>query len=100
MQTRRLGNSDLDITRIGFGAWAVGGPDWAFAWGPQDDADSIAAIREALDCGVNWIDTAPATAPAHPEESSARAPAAWFKRPSASTNANPAWGAVRQIANS
>lgn len=58
MHTRLLGKSDLLITPIGFGAWAIGGPDWAFSWGPQEDSDSIAAIREALDLGINWIDTA------------------------------------------
>jgi aryl-alcohol dehydrogenase-like predicted oxidoreductase len=59
MQTRQLGPSTLDITRIGLGAWAIGGA-WRFGWGPQDDADSIAAIRRAIDRGINWIDTAPA----------------------------------------
>ena len=59
MQTRQLGQSTLDITRIGLGAWAIGGA-WRFGWGPQDDADSIAAIRRAIARGVNWIDTAPA----------------------------------------
>lgn len=58
MQTRRLGNTDLDITPIGLGAWAIGGDRWAYGWGPQDDRDSIAAIRRALDLGINWIDTA------------------------------------------
>ncbi len=58
MQTRQLGNSDLNITPIGIGAWAMGGGDWAFAWGAQDDQDSINAIRAALDAGMNWIDTA------------------------------------------
>ena len=58
MHTRKLANLDLRITPIGFGAWAVGGGGWEFAWGSQDDNDSIAAIREALDAGVNWIDTA------------------------------------------
>jgi aryl-alcohol dehydrogenase-like predicted oxidoreductase len=58
MQTRPLGHSDLQITPIGFGAWAIGGGGWAFGWGPQDDADSIASIREAIDLGINWIDTA------------------------------------------
>ncbi|HEX5322982.1 MAG TPA: aldo/keto reductase [Capsulimonadaceae bacterium] len=58
MQTRRLGNSDMNITVLGFGAWAIGGGGWAFGWGPQDDADSITAIHEALDAGMNWIDTA------------------------------------------
>lgn len=59
MQTRRLGNTDLELTTIGFGAWAIGGGDYAFGWGPQDDQDSIKAIHKALDMGVNWIDTAP-----------------------------------------
>jgi aryl-alcohol dehydrogenase-like predicted oxidoreductase len=58
VDTRQLGTSDLQITPIGFGAWAIGGPDYAFGWGPQDDADSIAAIHRAVDAGINWIDTA------------------------------------------
>jgi aryl-alcohol dehydrogenase-like predicted oxidoreductase len=58
MEKERLGNSDLDITRVGFGAWAIGGGDYAFGWGPQDDADSIATIEHAVDSGINWIDTA------------------------------------------
>jgi aryl-alcohol dehydrogenase-like predicted oxidoreductase len=57
-QTRKLGNSGLQITPVGFGAWAIGGAGWDFGWGPQEDADSIAAIHRALDLGVNWIDTA------------------------------------------
>jgi aryl-alcohol dehydrogenase-like predicted oxidoreductase len=56
--TRQLGNSDLQLTSIGFGAWAIGGGDWQYAWGPQDDNDSVSAIHRALDAGVNWIDTA------------------------------------------
>jgi aryl-alcohol dehydrogenase-like predicted oxidoreductase len=58
MQTRKLGNSDLMITPVGFGAWAIGGGGWAFAWGAQEESDSIAAIHRALELGVNWIDTA------------------------------------------
>lgn len=58
MRTRRLGDSDLDLSVIGFGAWAIGGGDWIFGWGPQDDADSLAAIHRAVDLGINWIDTA------------------------------------------
>jgi len=54
---RRLGRTDLDITRVGLGAWAIGGP-WAFGWGPQDDNESIAAIHRAVELGINWIDTA------------------------------------------
>src|SRR6185436_4571252 len=67
VQTRRLGNSDLEITLIGFGAWAIGGGDWMFGWGPQDDADSIAAITRAVDLGINWIDTAAAYGLGHSE---------------------------------
>ena len=58
MILRRLGNSDMQITPIGLGAWAIGGGMWEFAWGPQDDAESIAAIRAGLERGINWIDTA------------------------------------------
>ena len=57
MEKRKLGNSDLEITPIGFGAWAIGG-EWAFGWGAQDDKDSIAAIERAIEVGINWIDTA------------------------------------------
>jgi aryl-alcohol dehydrogenase-like predicted oxidoreductase len=70
---RTLGNSDLHLTSIGFGAWAIGGGDWKFAWGPQDDDESIAAIRRALDLGVNWIDTAAVYGLGHSEEIVARA---------------------------
>ncbi|HNV04244.1 MAG TPA: aldo/keto reductase [Vicinamibacterales bacterium] len=58
MQTRQLGTTDLHLTPIGFGAWAIGGPDYAFGWGPQEDSESIAAIHRAIDAGINWIDTA------------------------------------------
>jgi len=58
MVKKRLGTSDLEITPMGVGAWAMGGGGWQFSWGPQDDAESIAAIHTALDAGVNWIDTA------------------------------------------
>jgi len=70
---RTLGNSDLQLTPIGFGAWAIGGGNWEYAWGPQDDADSIAAIHRALDLGVNWIDTAAIYGLGHSEEVVGRA---------------------------
>ncbi len=70
---RTLGNSDLHLTSIGFGAWAIGGGDWEFAWGPQDDNDSIAAIHRALDLGINWIDTAAIYGLGHSEEVVGRA---------------------------
>lgn len=68
LPTRRLGTSDLHLTTVGFGAWAVGGGGWAFGWGPQDDADSIASIRHALEQGINWIDTAAVYGLGHSEE--------------------------------
>lgn len=73
MQKRRLGSSDLEITTLGFGAWAIGGTGWSFAWGPQDDAQSVAAIRRALERGINWIDTAAIYGLGHSEEVVARA---------------------------
>ncbi len=68
MDKKQLGNSDFQLSPIGFGAWAIGGGDWAFAWGPQDDNDSIAAIHKALDLGINWIDTAAVYGLGHSEE--------------------------------
>lgn len=68
LPTRPLGSSGLDITRVGFGAWAIGGGGWSFGWGPQDDAASLAAMRRALELGVNWIDTAAAYGLGHSEE--------------------------------
>jgi aryl-alcohol dehydrogenase-like predicted oxidoreductase len=73
MQTRQLGNSDLKITPLGVGAWAIGGGGLPFAWGPQDDNDSIAAIHAALDQGINWIDTAPVYGLGHSEDIVGRA---------------------------
>jgi aryl-alcohol dehydrogenase-like predicted oxidoreductase len=68
LPTRRLGSSQLQLSAVGFGAWAVGGTGWAFGWGPQDDAESIASIRHALELGVNWIDTAAVYGLGHSEE--------------------------------
>jgi len=81
MDKKKLGNSDLDITTIGFGAWAIGGTGYEFAWGPQDDQDSIDAIHRALDMGINWIDTAPAYGVGHSEEIIATALAQWSGSP-------------------
>src|ERR1700716_2886456 len=67
MKVRKLGQSDLRITPIGIGAWAIGGGKWEFAWGPQDDTESIAAIHAGLDSGVNWIDAAAAYGLGHSE---------------------------------
>jgi len=77
MQTKQLGNSDLRITPVGYGAWAIGGSGWQFAWGAQDDNDSIGAIHRALELGVNWIDTAAVYGLGHSEEVVGRAVKAW-----------------------
>ena len=68
LPTRQLGRSDLHLSTVGFGAWAIGGGGWAFGWGPQDDSASIASIRHALERGVNWIDTAAVYGLGHSEE--------------------------------
>ncbi len=68
LATRPLGRSGLPITRLGFGSWAVGGDGWAFGWGPQDDAASLATMRHALELGINWIDTAAVYGLGHSEE--------------------------------
>jgi aryl-alcohol dehydrogenase-like predicted oxidoreductase len=68
IRTRALGTSGLAITSVGFGAWAAGGGDWAYSWGPQDDDESIAAMRHAVERGVNWIDTAAVYGLGHSEE--------------------------------
>ncbi|MEZ5402585.1 MAG: aldo/keto reductase [Bryobacteraceae bacterium] len=100
MEKRRLGNSDMDITVLGVGAWAMGGNGWAFAWGPQDDDDSIAAIRAALDAGINWIDTAAVYGLGHSEEVVARALEGVSPRPYVFTKCERIWGQDRQIRKS
>jgi len=100
MDTRQLGASDLHITPIGFGAWAIGGSGWEFGWGPQDDRDSIAAIREALDAGVNWIDTAAVYGLGHSEEVVARALEGVHDRPYVFTKCSLVWDENRKIGHS
>ena len=97
MQTQQLGNSNLHITRVGFGAWATGGSGWAFAWGQQDDLDSIAAIHAALDRGVNWIDTAAVYGLGQSEEVVAKALAGRANKPYVFTKCARTWTAERQI---
>lgn len=77
MNTRKLGNSDLHITPVGIGAWAIGGAGWAFSWGQQNDLDSIGAIHRGLELGVNWIDTAAVYGLGHSEKVVARALKEW-----------------------
>src|SRR6266699_3090298 len=100
MDTKQLGTSGLYITPIGFGAWAIGGSGWEFAWGAQDDTDSIAAIREALDAGINWIDTAAVYGLGHSEEVVARALEGVRDRPYLFTKCSMVWDERRQIGHS
>jgi len=77
MQTKQLGKSTLEITPVGFGAWAIGGSGWQYSWGAQNDQDSLAAIARALELGVNWIDTAAVYGLGHSEEVIGRAIKGW-----------------------
>lgn len=100
MQTKQLGNSELNITPIGFGAWAIGGSGWAFGWGTQDDQESIAAINRALDLGVNWIDTAAIYGLGHSEEIVAKALKGQSNRPYIFTKCSLLWDEKGKIGNS
>src|SRR6202789_155685 len=100
METKQLGSSDLNLTPIGFGAWAIGGGDWAFAWGPQDDNDSVAAIHRALDLGINWIDTAAIYGLGHSEEVVAKAVKSSSHKPYIFTKCAMVWDEKREITNS
>lgn len=100
MQTKRLGNSDLEITPLGVGAWAIGGGGWAFGWGHQDDQDSIDAIRAGLDAGMNWIDTAAVYGLGHSEEVVAKALEGYSKKPYVFTKCARVWDEKRVIGKS
>ncbi|HYX13608.1 MAG TPA: aldo/keto reductase [Nostoc sp.] len=100
MQTKQLGNSELHITPIGFGAWAIGGGGWAFGWGAQDDQESIEAIAHALDLGVNWIDTAAIYGLGHSEEVVAKALKGRSNRPYIFTKCSMIWDEKGEIGRS
>ncbi len=100
MDKKKLGNSDLQLTPIGFGSWAVGGGDWQFSWGPQDDNDSIAAIHKALELGINWIDTAAVYGLGHSEEVVARALKTTSHHPYILTKCGLVWDEKREVSNS
>jgi aryl-alcohol dehydrogenase-like predicted oxidoreductase len=98
MKTRKLGNSDMHITPVGYGAWAIGGSGWQFGWGSQDDEDSIAAIHRSLELGVNWIDTAAVYGMGHSEEVVARALKSWSgQRPYVFTKCGLRWNAQGEV---
>ncbi len=87
LKTTQLGQTGLEITRVGFGAWAIGGGGWEFGWGPQEDDESIAAIQRALEHGINWIDTAAAYGFGHSEQVVGRALEGVSERPYVFTKA-------------
>jgi aryl-alcohol dehydrogenase-like predicted oxidoreductase len=97
MELRRLGNTDFNITPIGFGAWAIGGGDYKFGWGPQDDQDSINTIHRALDAGINWIDTAAVYGLGHSEEVVGRALKGISQKPYVFTKCARVWDANGDI---
>ncbi|HET7120515.1 MAG TPA: aldo/keto reductase [Solirubrobacterales bacterium] len=88
LPSNQLGATGMEITRIGFGAWAIGGGDWEYGWGPQDDAESVAAIERALELGINWIDTAGVYGFGHSEEVVGKAIAGLGERPYVFTKAS------------
>jgi aryl-alcohol dehydrogenase-like predicted oxidoreductase len=97
-QLRTLGKSDLQLTSIGFGAWAIGGGNWEFAWGPQDDAESVSAIHRALELGINWIDTAAVYGLGHSEEIVGKALKGWTgTKPLVFTKCSMRWHEDRSI---
>jgi aryl-alcohol dehydrogenase-like predicted oxidoreductase len=101
MRTKRLGYSDMELTSIGVGAWAMGGAGWSFSWSQQDDGDSVRAIHAALDAGINWIDTAAVYGLGHSEEVVALALRSWSgSKPYVFTKCERAWDENRQIVKS
>jgi aryl-alcohol dehydrogenase-like predicted oxidoreductase len=97
LRTTQLGATGLEITRVGFGAWAIGGGGWEFGWGPQEDEESIAAIHRALELGVNWIDTAAAYGFGRSEQVVGRALEGVAQRPYVFTKASLVEGPGRQV---
>jgi aryl-alcohol dehydrogenase-like predicted oxidoreductase len=91
VETRRLGTTDLEITTVGLGAWAIGGNGWLNGWGPQDDAESIATIHRAIECGINWIDTAAVYGLGHSEEIVGQALKGMAERPYVFTKCSRVW---------
>ena len=100
METRPFGKTGMEITPIGFGAWAIGGGNWEFGWGSQDDQQSIAAIHRALDLGINWIDTAAVYGLGHSEEMVARALDGMSQRPYVFTKCSMIWNDQREVGHS
>ncbi len=100
MRTKKLGYTDLYLTRIGLGTWAIGGGGWEFSWGPQDDRESIATIHRALELGINWIDTAPVYGLGHSEEIVGRAIKGLSEKPTIATKCSRIWDKEGKILSS
>lgn len=100
MKKRALGSTGLQITPIGLGTWAIGGGEWAYAWGLQDDRDSVAAIRRAVELGINWIDTAAVYGLGHSEEIVGQAIAGMPEKPLIFTKCSLVWDDQRRVGNS
>jgi aryl-alcohol dehydrogenase-like predicted oxidoreductase len=100
MQTHEFGNTDMETTPIGFGSWAIGGPGWVAGWGPQDDEESVGAIKRALELGVNWIDTAAVYGLGHSEEVVARALKGVSERPYVFTKCSMIWDDNGEVGHS
>ena len=99
MKTRKLGRTDLNLSVIGLGTWAIGGGGWRYSWGPQDDRESIATILRALKMGVNWIDTAPVYGLGHSEEIVGKAVEGLRKKPIIATKCGLVWDKKGNISN-
>ena len=99
MQSVRFGRTGMEITRIGFGSWAIGGGGWRAAWGPQDDDEAVGAIRRAVELGMNWIDTAAVYGLGHSEELVARALKGVSERPYVFTKCSQVWDESGNISN-
>ncbi|WP_221032642.1 aldo/keto reductase [Actomonas aquatica] len=98
MERRKLGESDLQISRLGCGTWAIGGGGWQYAWGAQDDGDSVGMLHAAWDRGINWIDTAPAYGTGHSEEVVGQAVRSWSgERPLLFTKCGLTWNERREL---
>ncbi|NTV98723.1 MAG: aldo/keto reductase [Chlorobiaceae bacterium] len=99
MQKKKLGNTDLLISPVGFGSWAIGGGDWAYAWGQQDDGDALDAILKAVELGINWIDTAAVYGLGHSEELVGKALTGMKHRPYIFTKCSLVWDGSRQVSS-
>jgi aryl-alcohol dehydrogenase-like predicted oxidoreductase len=99
MEKRRLGSTDMEITPVGFGCWAIGGANWAYGWGSQSDLDAVDAIGKAVELGINWIDTAAVYGLGHAEELVGKALRGLKEKPFVFTKCGLVWDAARSISN-